>query len=217
MSYACPSPIEVVSRVCQSFVVDNGAFTAWRQGEPIQDWSGYYEWADRWTMHPACDFAIIPDVIDGSESDNDDLIDQWPLPTHCGVPVWHMHESMGRLVSLATNFPKVALGSSGSYATVGTPEWWDKAKEAFAALSKFPRTKVHGLRMLNPRVFSRLPLHSADSVNVGRNCGAKAKSEKTTARVAAVLLASRVECHNSSERFLGPEGAAVNESLWDLT
>src|SRR6185312_7590640 len=32
-----------------------------------------------------------------------------------------------------------------------------------------PRTKLHGLRMLNPAVFRRLPLASADSTNAVRN------------------------------------------------
>ena len=32
-----------------------------------------------------------------------------------------------------------------------------------------PRCKLHGLRMLDPRVFTRLPLHSADSTNADRN------------------------------------------------
>ncbi len=32
-----------------------------------------------------------------------------------------------------------------------------------------PRVKLHGLRMLDVEVFSRLPLASADSTNVARN------------------------------------------------
>jgi hypothetical protein len=31
--------------------------------------------------------------------------------------------------------------------------------------------RLHGLRMLNPEVFSRLPFASADSTNIGRNIG----------------------------------------------
>jgi hypothetical protein len=37
--------------------------------------------------------------------------------------------------------------------------------------SGHPMAKLHGLRMLNPAVFSRLPLSSADSTNIGRNIG----------------------------------------------
>jgi hypothetical protein len=35
--------------------------------------------------------------------------------------------------------------------------------------SGMPRTRLHGLRMLNPELFSQLPLSSADSTNVARN------------------------------------------------
>jgi len=32
-----------------------------------------------------------------------------------------------------------------------------------------PKTKLHGLRMLDPVIFSHMPLSSADSCNVARN------------------------------------------------
>ena len=34
-----------------------------------------------------------------------------------------------------------------------------------------PACKLHGLRMLDPEVFTRLPLASADSTNIARNIG----------------------------------------------
>jgi hypothetical protein len=44
-------------------------------------------------MVPACDFAVVPDVIDGTEADNDALLTEWPLGWFFGAPVWHMHET----------------------------------------------------------------------------------------------------------------------------
>ena len=38
-----------------------------------------------------------------------------------------------------------------------------------------PVTKIHGLRMLNTEVFSRLPLASADSTNIAQNIGIDSK------------------------------------------
>ena len=38
-----------------------------------------------------------------------------------------------------------------------------------------PVTKLHGLRMLNTEVFSRLPLASADSTNIAQNVGIDSK------------------------------------------
>lgn len=106
-----PEDMPIVAEVCQSFVLDNGAFTAWRSGSPVLDWRPYYEWVDDWHRHPGFDWALIPDVIDGDEAANDQLVDQWPSHLR-GVPVWHMHESLERLVRLAKHWPVVALGLS---------------------------------------------------------------------------------------------------------
>src|SRR5438045_3309928 len=54
----------------QSVMLDNGAFSAWRSGKPIEDWSAYYSWCDRWLEYPTT-WAVIPDVITGDEHDND--------------------------------------------------------------------------------------------------------------------------------------------------
>ena len=42
VSYAEPRQIEIASEICQSIVLDNGAFTAWRQ-EQNYDFEGYIE------------------------------------------------------------------------------------------------------------------------------------------------------------------------------
>lgn len=166
------------AEVCQSMCFDNGAFTAWKSGEPITNWSGYYEWCREWSRHPAFDWAIIPDVIDGTEKDNDDLIREWDRkmwhPTYVqGVPVWHLHESLERLQRLVEGrYRRVAIGSSGQWATPGTDGWWDRIREAMAVACDEhgrPKAKLHGLRMLDPAVFERLPLASADSTNAVRN------------------------------------------------
>jgi len=121
VSYAEPRQIEVAAGVCQSFALDNGAFSAWKAGQPT-DWPGYYDWCAEWLSHPACDWAVIPDVIDGDEAANDALIREWPHG-HRGVPVWHMHETVSRLNNLCRAWPRVAIGSSGEYATVGNGRW----------------------------------------------------------------------------------------------
>jgi hypothetical protein len=159
---------------CQSFAIDNGAFSAWRTGHPITDWSGYYTFATAAKRQPSCDFAVIPDVIDGTEGDNDALVAEWPLPSWFGAPVWHLHESFTRLMRLIERFPRVCLGSSGEYTQIGTPRWWRRMNETMRTIcddAGSPRTRLHGLRMLDPVVFSRFPFTSADSTNIGRNIG----------------------------------------------
>lgn len=165
-----PEDIATAADECQSFCVDNGAFTAWKQDIAI-DWNDYYDFCDLWYRHPAFDWAIIPDVIDGSEEENDALLNEWPSHID-GIPVWHMHESLDRLERLCRGWPRIALGSSGMFANVGDEKWWGRMSEAMDVACDSdgrPLTKFHGLRMLDPAIFKKLPLASADSTNVVRN------------------------------------------------
>lgn len=78
MSFCRPDQISLAIEVCQSFAVDNGAFSAWKSGKPIADWGRYYEWVGVIHRYPSFDFAVIPDVIDGDEQANDALVAEWP-------------------------------------------------------------------------------------------------------------------------------------------
>ncbi|MCC0497252.1 hypothetical protein LJG12_22720 [Pseudomonas aeruginosa] len=164
--------IAIVAEVCQSFCFDNGAFSVWKKGGTL-DIEGYLRWVDDWRRHPGFDWALIPDVIDGDEADNDRLLEQWPeqLP---GVPVWHLHESLERLQRLASVWRTVALGSSGQWATPGTAPWWKRISAAMNSICDAygrPTCRLHGLRMLDPKIFGRLPFASADSTNAAVNGG----------------------------------------------
>ena len=56
VSFYRPDQIKTIAEVCRSFVLDNGAFSAWRKGEPIEDWSKFYDWVEKWmkrTKDPA--------------------------------------------------------------------------------------------------------------------------------------------------------------------
>ena len=204
VSFAHPEQLNVAVEVCQSFAIDNGAFSAWKSGSPITDWSEFYLWAESCKRIPSCDFAVIPDVIDGSESDNDALVAEWPLPKWFGAPVWHMHESFNRLERLAHNYPRICLGSSGEYATIGTQQWWQRISQAMRVICNDegqPLVKLHGLRMLNPAIFTKFPFSSADSTNIGRNIGIdkswKGNYMPPTKEARAMVMRSRIEAHNS--------------------
>lgn len=202
VSFAEPRQIEVAASVCQSFALDNGAFSLWKSGTAV-DWAGYYEWAGTWLRHPACDFAIIPDVIEGTEAANDALVAQWPHGDR-GVPVWHLNESPGRLARLAARWSRVALGSAAEY-DVSTPSnCLARLADVLPAIcdaSGFPRTRLHGLRMLNPDIVTRVPLASADSTNVARNIGIDAawrgNYPPATKEARADVLVARIEQHQS--------------------
>lgn len=193
--------VNLLADSSSTFILDNSAFTYWRSGKEIDDWSGYYEWVTQWFRHPNFRFCFIPDVIAGDEQENDKLLDEWPseLKGH-GVPVWHMHESLERLELLCKDFNYVAIGSSGDYATVGGYGWWERMNEAIDFVTDdngFPLAKLHGLRMLNWRVFSKLPLSSADSCNVGINSGPKARKMKIPVDVMGEIMCRSIEQHNN--------------------
>lgn len=209
VSFLHQQQLGLALEVCQSVAVDNGAFSAWSKGNPITDWQPYYRWVEELKRHPAFAFAVIPDVIDGDEESNDKLVSEWPHEKHVGAPVWHMHESFERLVRLCSNWPRVCLGSSGEYATVGTEKWWGRmsmAMDRVCGQDGYPIAKLHGLRMLNPKVFSRLPLASADSTNIGRNVGIDTRWKTgayppATKESRARVMRQRVEAFFGAQRW----------------
>ena len=172
VSFAHSDQISLAAWVCQSFALDNGAFSVWKSGRDF-DIEGFYDFCREWYRHPACDWAVIPDVIDGTEAENDELVDDWPLGDF-GVPVWHLNESRERLVRLAGRFRRVALGSAAEYDVSRPSKCLARLADVLPAICDHngrPYVKLHGLRMLNPEIVERVPLASADSTNVARNIG----------------------------------------------
>lgn len=212
VSFAYPQPISLVSDVCHSFVLDNGAFSFWKSKKAVR-WKDYYRWVREWYRHPGFDWALIPDVIDGTEEENDALIADWPFGVS-GVPVWHLHESLERLATLASDWPRIALGSSGDYSRVGNAAWWLRMRDAMNMVCDAygrPETKLHGLRMLGPKIFGQLPLASADSTNIGRNIGIDKHWQRgsylpPTKAARGVVMAMRIEDTISSPVWAGGPG-----------
>lgn len=217
VSFERPEQLPEAAEICQSVALDNGAFSAWKQNKPY-DFDGYYEWAGKWLKHPAVDWAVIPDVIDGDEEANERLLCEWPHGK-AGVPVWHLHEGLERLQWLCKRWPRVALGSSGKYRDPGSTAWWARMAQAMRIAtddSGYPLTKLHGLRMLDPVLFSHLPLASADSCNVARNIGIDSKwdgpytpASRTTR---AIVMIDRIECHASASRW-SRESSGVQQNM----
>lgn len=212
-----PEDIGTIAEVSQSFVIDSSAYTAWKKNISI-DWTAYHAFVRDWYRHPAFDFAIIDDVIDGTELENDALIDYWPKDLeHVGVPVWHMHESLSRLRSLCESFRRVCLGSSGEFATVGTDKWWRRMSEAIPYACDQqgrPKCRLHGLRMLDPNVFRYLPLSSADSTNAVRNSSSYSRFGMylpPNASTRMHIIAERIEAYQSASSWNGAPGVADND------
>jgi hypothetical protein len=195
---------------CQSFCLDNGAFSHWKAGKGDIDFGAYHKWVQGMAGHPGLDWALIPDKIDGDEKDNAELVTRWLREGSRveGVPVFHLHESLEWLDHLVTRFRTVALGSSGEWATPGTAGWWERMSEVMAVACDEhgnPRCRLHGLRMLNPMVFARLPLSSADSTNAAVNSGSVSRFGMyvpPTASQRAAVIAERIEPHNSAPLWI---------------
>lgn len=219
-----PEDIGTAAEVCQSFCLDNGAFTAWKSGTPITDWSEYFRWAAEWLQHPGCDFAIIPDVIDGSEDDNNALLAKWHQKVgkrlqFRGAPVWHLHESTARLRWLCEKYDRVCLGSSGKWPTPNaSPDspWARRMSEAMEVCcneSGIPLTKLHGLRMLDPAIFCQYPLASADSTNAVRNSSSYTRFGMyvpPNASTRMSIIAERIEKHQSLAVWVRDKQAVLN-------
>lgn len=219
VSFARPDQLGIAIESCQSFALDNGAFSAWTAGAPVADWADYYAWVGDLARYPSCDFAVIPDLIGGSPADNDALLAEWPHP-RIGAPVWHLNSPLDRLARLAADYPRVCLGSAGEFATIGDARWWARINEAMGVLCDaegFPLTRIHGLRMLKPSVVEYIPFASADSTHIGRSVGMDSKWSGAYAPaskdVRASVLRRRIEAFNSPARW---SRQPVQEGLFAL-
>ncbi|MEI7143267.1 hypothetical protein WCT84_06715 [Pectobacterium brasiliense] len=171
VSYVRPDQLATSIKYAVSVGIDNGAFSAWKRGLVIE-WDRFYQWLLRIYHHPKIEFFVIPDVVEGGETDNDALIKRVPtIFKDKAAPVWHLHEGIDRLVELCRAWPRVCFGSSGEYAVIRTKKWHQRMNEAFEAIycrHDF-KTKIHGLRMLDGRVLGNYPMASADSTNLACN------------------------------------------------
>ena len=222
VSFAYPAQVTIAAEVAQSFALDNGAFSAWKSGKPITDWKPYSEWVKEWLQHPGFDWCLIPDEIDGDEEANDELIRRFNLGRKSvQVPVWHLHESLERLRRLVTEWPRVAIGSSGEYADIDTCLWWSRMSEAMNVACDAngrPLRKLHGLRMLANTVCSHIPLSSADSTNIAINIGIDKRWPSgayapVSDWVKAIVLADRSETHATAARWTRTCGVQRNFEL----
>jgi hypothetical protein len=204
VSYERPEQLRLVQAVCRGYVLDNGAFSQWRKGATeFQDYDGYTAWVEQHQPHPGFHWAVIPDHITGTEAQNDAYLSRWPQHLR-GVPVYHMHHSLDRLLWLAQNYHTVALGGGIGFEVLKSRAWWHRIREMMDVVTDEqgrPLCQLHGLRMLDPKVFTLLPLASGDSSNVARNSGQVARFAGTTAKTRgdrACLIADRIEAYDSA-------------------
>lgn len=173
MSFVRPDQIKLSLEHADCVAIDNGAYSYFDKEKVDRDtWTSFYQWLLRYYHHEKMKFFCIPDVIAGGEAENDRLIRELPsMFRDKAAPVWHLHESLERLVRLCSEWPRVCFGSSGQYASIRTAAWHQRMNQAFTEIyiKRQLRTKIHGLRMLDGRVLGNYPLDTADSTNLACN------------------------------------------------
>lgn len=168
VSFANPGDADWCMNFGQSVAWDNGRFTEFTQGKPVND-AKLYAWLESRLGHPH--WAVVPDAIGGDVDDNLKLIRQWPFRKDVAAVVWHLDEPIEHLMALVElGFAKICFGSAGIFWQVGSDAWAARVDDAFNALvvtfGDLPW--VHMLRGLAV-CGDRWPFASADSVNVARN------------------------------------------------
>lgn len=185
-------------------IIDNGAFSVWKKGIKI-DWNDYYDWID--TVINDIEYFFIPDVIGGTEQENDMLIESCKeryknrrSTFYKAIPVWHVDESLNRLAELVLNFGYIAFGSSGEYSVLGTKEWHNKVSEAMSVCCDTdgkPKVKIHMLRCLNKNIFKHYPFYSGDSTTFAQNHKKYYNKYKDTETDGRIYLLNSLHKYNS--------------------
>ena len=197
-------------------LVDNGAFSAWRSGVPM-DVDGFARWAADILARCPQAVAVVPDVIDGDAAANDEmLIDFRGAVLELGLDldhdrtmaVWHMHEPVERLTGLVeAGYMYLAIGSSGEYAQPGTPAWHARIAEALAALDNlvaesdgaYRRPWLHMMRAQAEG--HRYDFDSSDSCNLAVNhCRYRETGPGHVGRLAARIAGKIDASCNGAER-----------------
>lgn len=190
--------VAVCHEMGQSVMLDNGAYSFWTKGAAT-DWRGYYQWVEPW-LDFRTTWAVIPDVIDGTEEDNDRLLVAWfqtRLPR--GAPVWHMHESLERLRRLCHGYERVCVGSSGEYADPASGRWrrrMEAAMDVICGNGPAP-TWLHMLRAMSQAAGGPYPFASADSTNLARNHAGSWRQRPRSLRA----LADEVDARQAPARW----------------
>lgn len=174
VSYHRMDQLKYILDEARSVVFDNGAFSDWMKNDQVNRdhvwWAGYY--AKILSLYSRIDWYLIPDVIEGSEEENDKLLSSVPSSIKDkGVPVWHSVESLERLGRLCREYDLVAIGLCGPHKKTMSKVAQARLEEVFNYIYIEERidVKLHGLRMLDGRVLGKFPFHSADSSFVAIN------------------------------------------------
>tara|TARA_R100000742_G_C4267390_1_gene85575 strand:- start:93 stop:785 length:693 start_codon:yes stop_codon:yes gene_type:complete len=180
VSFYNPQDAKICIEIGQSVMWDNGAFSCFKNNAKL-NYKNYYKWLEDKLGHPH--WCVIPDIIDGTISEQKKLLLQFPYPPELSAPVWHIALDIEYLYFLIDRYPKICFGSSGEYWEIGTFKWSQRLDYVFNSLVKkythLPH--IHMMRGLSLGG-TKYPFASADSVNVARNFKDQKKCPEKMAR-----------------------------------
>ena len=67
VSFANADQAALAFEVADSVALDNGAWPIFAAGKGQINIEGYTNWVEQWHQHPAFDWCLIPDIIDGTQ------------------------------------------------------------------------------------------------------------------------------------------------------
>jgi hypothetical protein len=197
-------------------LIDNGAFSAWKNGEQL-DLEAFADWAGEICDRCPKAVVVVPDKIDGTEKENHELYLQWAGVSAFSewdmigrqMIVWHLDESLERLgYWLDSGCDFIAFGSAGEYAQTGTAKWHDRIREVFAFMDEHlknsdERTSRPWIHMMRAQGEAhKYDFDSADSCTVAVNHHRyKHEGSGHAGRYAARVKARIDATHDGDERF----------------
>jgi hypothetical protein len=212
VSHADPRDLERVIELVgeeEILVLDNGAFSHWRQGHGAIDRTKFWRWANCAQARSPEAVAVIPDVIEGSENEN--LLEvSWALREELAefpertMAIWHLNESLEQLETLCRLMNFVGFGSCAQFDVQRKRSaYMDRIREASEVVDRVEREHdrrpwIHLMRGLG--VFAELTrFESADSTNVAVN-HSRYKAEHGDDRAAFLLRRTTSQIDDGVDR-----------------
>ena len=182
VSHADPRDLDRVIELVgdeEILVLDNGAFSHWRQGAGAIDRTKFWAWANAAQARSSQAVAVIPDVIEGSERENLEEV-SWALREELAdfpertMAIWHLDESLDQLAVLCRLMNFVGFGSCAEFDVQRKrAAYMERIREASEVVDQVERDHdrrpwIHLMRGLG--VFAELTrFESADSTNIAVN------------------------------------------------
>jgi hypothetical protein len=142
----------------RNWVLDSGAFSAAYSGTPV-DLQAYIAFAkEAMAVDPLLVEVYALDVIGDWRASRKNAEAMWAAGVPA-IPCFHMGSPWPELLSLAADYPKIAVGDVAR-ATIGVKRAW--LAQCFARV--WPK-RIHGFGMATAATVLKFPFHSVDASN----------------------------------------------------